>query len=329
MNMQYNNDNLINANEYELYKIIKKNYKFNSEDCYISDINKDIFNNFKNLLKNDNYFDWNFSINYSNNCRYSYYINYKNINFYILMNTRITKKIIKHLCNCIYRVYLVKLLYNIKPSENINYYILLNPLKRKLPNKKSDIVSAKNINGGFTYINSNNIYIIRKEDYEKVIIHELLHHNNIIHHEDWKEKNIKILKKLCNIANDQVFIPNEAIIETFAIILNVIFTSIENNLSFKKLLKEDKKHNIIIVKKIIDKQDNKLWRENTHCYCYIVLRAVFYIYFKDFIKNYVGKNDDYITIFICKYFPKIMYRIKKLSNIKKDNFIKQTIFYNF
>jgi hypothetical protein len=226
-------------------------------------------------------------------------------------------------------VYLVKLLYNIKPSENINYYILLNPLKRKLPNKKSDIISAKNINGGFTYINSNNIYIIRKEDYEKVIIHELLHHNNIIHHEDWKEKNIKILKKLCNIANDQVFIPNEAIIETFAIILNVIFTSIENNLSFKKLLKEDKKHNIIIVKKIIDKQDNKLWREKTHCYCYIVLRAVFYIYFKDFIKNYVGKNDDYITIFICKYFPKIMSRIKKVSNIKKDNFIKQTIFYNF
>jgi hypothetical protein len=200
-------------------------------------------------------------------------------------------------------VYLVKLLYNIKPSENINYYILLNPLKRKLPNKKSDIISAKNINGGFTYINSNNIYIIRKEDYEKVIIHELLHHNNIIHHEDWKEKNIKILKKLCNIANDQVFIPNEAIIETFAIIL--------------------------IVKKIIDKQDNKLWRENTHCYCYIVLRAVFYIYFKDFIKTYVGKNDDYITIFICKYFPKIMSRIKKVSNIKKDNFIKQTIFYNF
>ena len=41
------------------------------------------------------------------------------------MNIRITNKIIKHLYNCIYRVYLVKLLYNIKPNQNINYYILL------------------------------------------------------------------------------------------------------------------------------------------------------------------------------------------------------------
>ena len=46
--MQYNNDKLINANEYELYNIIKKNYKFNSKECYISNIQLDTFKNFKN-----------------------------------------------------------------------------------------------------------------------------------------------------------------------------------------------------------------------------------------------------------------------------------------
>lgn len=321
-------NNLINANEYELYNIVKKNYNFNKNICKISKIDLNYFNNFKNLLKKDNYFDWNFCIHFSNNCKYSYYINYKNINFYILMNIPITEKIKNHLNLCIYRVYLVKLLYKIKPGQNINYFILLSPIKRKLPNKNKDI-NAENINGGFTYINSNNIYIIRKEDYEKVVIHELLHHCNDIHYDDWKNHNINILKKLCNIADDQVFIPNEAIIETFAIILNVIFVSIENNLSFKNLLEADKKHNIIIAKKIINKQNNSLWREKSHSYCYIVLRAVFYIYFKHFVKNFIVNNDDNITKFICKYFPKIIKKITKISIIEKNKFIKQTIFNNF
>ena len=75
--MQYNNDKLINANEYELYNIIKKNYKFNSKECYISNIQLDTFKNFKNLLKGDNYFDWDFCIKYSfyiKNCWLSFII---------------------------------------------------------------------------------------------------------------------------------------------------------------------------------------------------------------------------------------------------------------
>lgn len=324
-----NNNKIINANEYELYDIIKTNYNFNINDCTISKISTNYFRDLYTLTKEDNFFDFSFSIKYQNKCKYCYKICYKNIIFYILMNTSITAKIKQHLNYCIYRVYLVKNLYNIKPNENMNYYILLNPLKRKLPSKKNEIMMAKNINGGFTFINSNNIYIIRKEDYEKVIIHELLHHNNNIHFDNWKDSNIKILKKICKIAEDEIFIPNEAIIETFAIILNVIFTSIERNLPFRKLLKEDKAHNIIIAKKIIGFQDNKLWKENTHSYCYIVLRAVLYVYFKNFIIDYDNTDDDKITQFICKYFPKIIKKIKRQTYIVKDNFIKQTIFYNF
>jgi hypothetical protein len=95
-------------------------------------------------------------------------------------------------------------------------------MKRKLPNKKGDSIGAININGGFTYLNSNNVYIVRKEDYEKVILHELLHHHDI-HFEGWTNANIKRIKNMCGIADEQLLIPNEAIIETYAIILNVIF----------------------------------------------------------------------------------------------------------
>ena len=127
----------------------------------------------------------------------------------------------------------------------------------------------------------------------------------------------------------QIFIPNEAIIETFAIILNVVFKSIENNLPFKLILAKDREHSLVIAKKIIEKQDNKLWKENSHSYCYIVLRAVFYIYFNEFIKSYKITDDDEVTLFICKYFPKIIKKLEKAKNITKDKSIKQTIFNNF
>jgi hypothetical protein len=109
-----------------------------------------------------------------------------------------------------------------------------------------------------------------------------------------------------------------------------IFKSIENDLPFKAILAKDREHSLIIAKKIIDKQDNQLWRENSHSYCYIVLRAVFYIYFKEFVKSYgISRDDDDITLFICKYFPKIISKLKKIKDIKKGNSIKQTIFNNF
>jgi hypothetical protein len=319
---------LYNFNEDELYDLIKKNYNFNHNEFNIHKISLDKFDNFKILLNNDTYFDWNFCTKYANNCKYAYFINYKDINFYILTNIQISQKIKIHLYKCVYRTFLIKNVYNIKPEQYINFYIILNPLKRKLPNKKTEIINAKNINGGFTYINTNNIYIVRKEDYEKVIIHELLHHNNFIHYEDWNIRNIKTLKNICRIEKTQIFIPNEAIVETFAIILNVIFASIENNISFKKILNKDRKHNLIIAKKIIDKQGNNVWKEKTHSYCYIVIRAVFYLFFKEFVKIYKGTNDDDITNFIIEYLPKIMSKIKKLPNNKNNN-IKQTIFHNF
>lgn len=322
-----------NKTEYDLYKIIKENYNINRSDIYIKDIsNSGDFKNFKELLLKDSYFDWSFCIKYFEKCNYAYHIVCKNINFYILLEKAITKKARDHLFISIYRVYLIKKLFNIKPSQDFNYYILLNPIKRKLPNKNGDRMEAVNINGGFTYFNSNNIYIIRKEDYEKVILHELLHHSDI-HFERWSNNNINQIKNICGISDKQFLLPNEAIIETYAVIFNVIFYCIEHNMPFsslKKMLAEDKEHNIAIAKKILTKHGNTKWYEKTHSYCYIVLRAIFYIYFKEFVQIYRYNNDDDITSFITKYFPRILRKIRE--NGRGDNrnkYIKQTIFNNF
>jgi len=322
----------MNNDENKLYKIIKQNYNIDFNELSIEKVPLSYFEKFKDLLANDSYFEWDFCIKFFEECNKAYHIKYKNVSFYILTNKEITKKIKGHLYNSIYRVFLIKKLFNIKPEEHNNYYILLNPLKRKLPDKKGKSVGAVNVNGGFTYINSHNIYIVRKEDYEKVIIHELLHHNRDIHFENWSNKNVEKIRDMCRIDNNQVLIPNEAIIETYAIIINVIFYSIENNMtfvSFKKIIKEDREHNIKIAKKILDKQGNNKWYEKTHSYCYIVLRAIFYIYFKEFIKIYRYNNDDDMTEFILKYYPKILKKIKNIPKGSNNNYIKQTIFNNF
>jgi hypothetical protein len=338
-----------NKNEYDLYKIIKANYDINRNDMDMKDISGAVgkptehFKHFKELLLKDSYFKWDFCIEYFEKCNRAYHITYNNINFYILSVKAITKKARQHLYNSIYRVFLIKKLFDIKPTtQTFNYYMLMNPLKRKLPNKAEDRIGAANINGGFTFVNSNNIYIVRKEDYEKVILHELLHHHRDIHFEEWSHKNIKQIKNICGIADEQLLIPNEAIIETYAIILNVIFYSIEHNMSFaafKKVLAEDRKQNIAIVKKILDKKGNNKWYEKTHAYCYIVLRAIFYIYFKEFAKIYRYNNDNDITSFILMYFPKVLRKAKEYgcgngsgssgSSGSNNKYIKQTIFNNF
>ena len=327
-----------NKNEYELYKIVKENYNISRNDIYIKDISDAgnslvHFINFKTLLLKDSYFDWSFCIEYFDKCNYAYHITYKNINFYTLSDKAITIKAREHLFNSIYRVFLIKKLFNIKPTQDFNYYILLNPIKRKLPNKNGDSIGAVNINGGFTYFNSNNVYIVRKEDYEKVILHELLHHHHDIHFEGWTNANIKQIKNMCGIAEKQYLLPNEAIIETYAIILNTIFYCIEHNMSFanfKKTLAKDKEHNIAIAKKILNKQGMNKWYEKTHSYCYIVLRATFYIYFKEFVRIYRYNNDDDITSFITMYFPKILRKIRQYGKgDNSNNYIKQTIFNNF
>lgn len=327
-------------NEYDLYKIIKANYDIKIDNIYIKDISESIatndnFMNFKKLLLRDSYFEWKFCVEYFDKCNRAYHISYMNITFYILCCKAISKKARQHLYNSIYRIYLIKKLFDIKPTKDFNYYILLNPLKRKLP-VKGDSINAININGGFTYVNSNNIYIIRKEDYEKVIIHELLHHHRDIHYEEWSNQNISQIKDMCGIAEDQYLLPNEAIVETYAIILNVIFYSIENNMSFgefKRELVKDRENNIAIVKKILDKKGRNKWYEKTHSYCYIVLRAIFYIYFKEFVKIYRYSNDNDITSFISKYFPKILIKVRKYAKAivgkPNNNYIKQTIYNNF
>lgn len=320
----------------DIYNIIKANYNLNIGDFKIAKVPVSVFNSFNRDLQEssgnpNNNFNFEFAYKYLQKCNECYHITYKELNMYVILETKITPKIAKKLFKNLYRVYLISKIYNISKWGNyiFNYYIIMNPLKRCMPSKKEEVIDAVNINGGYTYINKNNIYIIRKEDYEKVIIHELLHHNTLIHNQDWEAQNIKRLKEHFKIDKNMLLIPNEAIIETFACILNTVYHSIETGTSFNENLKRDQEHSVILAKKILDKQNGELWNEKTHSYCYIVFKTILYVYFNDFLKIYKYKNDTDMTDFLIKYSHKLYRRIKKIKQIKKirmNNKLKQTVY---
>ena len=320
----------------DIYNIIKANYNLNIGDFKIAKVPVSMFNSFNRDLQEssgnpNNNFNFEFAYKYLQKCNECYHITYKELNMYVILETKITPKIAKKLFKNLYRVYLISKIYNISKWGNyiFNYYIIMNPLKRCMPSKKDEVIDAVNINGGYTYINKNNIYIIREEDYEKVIIHELLHHNTLIHNQDWEAQNIKRLKEHFKIDKNMLLIPNEAIIETFACILNTVYHSIETGTSFNENLKRDQEHSVILAKKILDKQNGELWNEKTHSYCYIVFKTILYVYFNNFLKIYKYKNDTDMTDFLIKYSQKLYRRIKKIKQIKKirmNNKLKQTVY---
>uniref|UniRef100_A0A6C0LQD0 Uncharacterized protein n=1 Tax=viral metagenome TaxID=1070528 RepID=A0A6C0LQD0_9ZZZZ len=333
----------------DIYRIIKRYYDFVPSDFTIAEAPLSIFHHVRKDLQasSKGYLNFEFAYKYADSCSHCYHITYKGseINMYVLMDKKMSAKMKKRFFMNLYRVYLVSKIYNITKEDNrrlFNFYIIMNPLKRCMPTKKDAILDVVNINGGYTYVNDNNIYIIREEDYNKVIIHEFLHHNTKMHYQDWDTSNISRLKAHFKICQDLLLLPNEAIIETYACVLNTVFYSIETSKtrktsktgedgsSLNENLKKDQEHSLLLAKKIIDKQGGGIWTEKTHSYCYIVFKTILYVYFNVFLKIYKYQNDTEITDFLIRYSSRIFRRVARLNKqkqtLRQTNRLKQTVF---
>jgi len=64
-----------------------------------------------------------------------------------------------------------------KVNRKIQIYLLLSHLKKDI--NKGDIISPKNINSGYTDFITNEIFIWREEELEKVIFHEMIHYMDL------------------------------------------------------------------------------------------------------------------------------------------------------
>ena len=220
------------------------------------------------------------------------------------------------------RLFIVSKIFNI--NKKIVYWLIPTNSNRWFP--KKSVIMPKHINGGFTYItntNNVNIYIYRREEFPKVMIHELMHHSyldtsylsNTHEYKDTLDK----MKHICNISKDTLFLPNEGIIEAWALILQSLFISYEYNIPFKLIIDIEKKWSIKQTSRILYHKYhnlNNIWKEDTNSYCYIVLKTFLINNVTNFIYHSLNKT---IYNYYIENIENFILQIKP-KNIKHDSF---------
>jgi hypothetical protein len=239
-----------------------------------------------------------------------YKFKYYNINYFILYKNNYPREKIDKIVK---RVYKISQYYD----KTFNIYLLLTPLKKLFNNDIYQELNASNINSGFTYLNMNTIYLIRMEELPKVILHELIHHNKLIHSQ-FKEINIKRLKECFKIDKRIYFDPNEAIVEFWAMIIHLYFISIEYKLDFYELYKKELNYSLIKSKQILNIQKrllNNIWVDkDCHIFAYIIFKTIFLFYLDEFYKIYTFPySDDVITEFLISHYEPFISALNQMS----------------
>ena len=257
---------------------------------------------------------------------------FHNINIHIYYNTKSTDHIdYEHINKILKRAYIITQFI----QKTFNIHLILSPLKKEF----NDIYfSTKNCNSGLTIIYPNinypivNIYIIRKEEFGKVIIHEIIHHITSIH-SSFKLSNINKLKKHFNISPNADIDPNETIVEFCATIFHLYQISLESNIDFYKLFKDELKYSLYKTQQLLKKQEKMhkgIWYEESHIYCYIIFKTIIMYNLCAFLKIYTYPyNDDVITDFIINHSNLLqsLQSLKSLKSLKSSNPIKTNATY--
>ena len=236
-----------------------------------------------------------------------------------------------------------------KINKQFNFWLIPTDVNRWFP--KKGLVMPKHINGGFTYIThghdnnsteSANIFIYRREEFPKVMIHELMHHSSVdISHDSHESRYnayetqafISKLKDICDISTNTQFLPNEGIIEAWALLLQSLFISLEYHIPINTIMRIENTWSHKQSARLLyyknyknkndknDKNDDNEWEETTNSYCYIIIKTLLLKDTNSFINNSLNGNIKlYIEKSIPKYLPEI------IPKPLKQNHFRMTIF---
>jgi len=235
---------------------------------------------------------------------YSFSLFNREINIHLLLEDEILKDI------NVYNSYIYRILVLIcflnkysgkKCSKKLGIYIYLTDLKKELPNRSFDIIDSVNANTGFTYTCSpeNEIVIYRKEEWFKVLAHEMMHSFGI----DFSNMNVDS----CNEKIKRIFKVNsnvnmyEAYTEFWGQMINCIFCSyyLENGMieydnflnNFELFINIERFHGFLQLVKILkfmnlryeelylndyelDEKRKVCYREKTNILSYYIIKQV-------------------------------------------------------
>ena len=233
-------------------------------------------------------------------------------------------------------------------SKNLYINIFLTPFKKMLPKKASDILGPINVNSGFSTtgcINNGTITIYRREEWFKVLIHELFHNFNL----DFARMNINKWKhKMFDIFGIQSeYNIYETYCETWARILNVaiinFMKSIDKNKffsNFNSSIQIEQLYSLIQANKIYKKLKNpKLYRENSNVLCYYLLSGALMHDYLSFLHwcndnnrrllkfdNSIKNIDSFMYHILNQYNnTKFIENLELVDKLKKNRSLRMTI----
>jgi len=259
-------------------------------------------------------------ISYINQITHIYYYTFNNLTVKVYYIKNYNKLNFTKIKKTIKRAFLVIDNYNNIKSFIIN--LILSPLKKEFV--YNQMFTAKNVNSGFTFHNNNEIFIFREEEYPKVIIHELIHHQLLIDNQTFNNHNKFKLMDHFNIHHSTKLILNETIVETWAMIVFLYLISKEYHFNLKTLFDIEFKYSMLKSYQILKLQEtykNQQWIDNANIYAYIIFKFIIMTKLQDFLLIYTFPyNDTTITDFIIKN-SNVIFDLKKKTIPENPFFI--------
>ena len=143
---------------------------------------------------------------------------------------------------------------------------------KKLPSIKGEPITPECINTGWCHLHGLRkckIFIFRKEDVKKTIVHELIHSYGIGH---WCDNDAVIMQQCRHIATNfnipigTVLLPSEAIVDAYAVKITCNILGIKDI----EVLKQTRR----VLGRICTHFDEDPWLESTNALCYIAIKLV-------------------------------------------------------
>ena len=275
---------------------------------------------------------------YYNTHLIQFIVNKRRISIHFFTLNKITKTIIN---DTIRNISFISKFAGDECSKILDIYIFNTPFKKEI-STFDNTIERKDINSAYTFscYEKNAIYIFRKEEWKKVLIHECIHAFGIDFAIIESTHSQLINSKLDNIFNlDINYTFNEAYCETLATIINIIYLfntqsthnelipfleSQLNNEIIHSLVQSNKflKHSSLSMRHMVFGKDNSKYKENTPAFSYYFIKSLFLYDLNSFLKiTYSINNHSLKNNFTIKNISKYINLIDKTarSNVFKHD----------
>ena len=176
-------------------------------------------------------------------------------------------------------------------NKKITIFLILSRLEKQFPTN-TKIMGVKNANSGYNDSRNDIIFIWRKEEFEKVLFHELMHNFEL----DKRDEHVH------NIINtDGPHLYFEALTDFQGIIYHLIYLSLFTRMKIKNLLEYELgfiRNQAMQLNNLWElgdwkKSPDKIIEQNTAAFSYYILK---YLMFEYFLNNVFDSSNNYKTI---------------------------------